>query len=306
MAHMRRRSSHIAPSPAPAFADDSRPSPLLGRTPRLGGGGGGARAGAGVAASPSLGFGGAGNLRSVPKDPHAAPTAQEVTARVLSVALRILRTPRALAALGWIALVWWASSYVRAHSHDLSQRPVHPRLLPLIRHSGNAIQYLSPDLGSKVKSWHDYQVNNDPSRPLSPEELEAASRHTYHPNGLLLVNPKGRHPIHLLIEDAERKWKEKVARQSRTLSEAVREYKRRHRRNPPKGFDDWCDACFSRSVCWALEADVERPAQVGVLRGAQRPVARRVRPDQPRPRASLGSVRLLDQLTLTRNSRTCS
>ncbi|GAA5910466.1 hypothetical protein JCM8208_004485 [Rhodotorula glutinis] len=270
MSHMRRRSSHMGPSP-----DEPRASPLVGRTPRVGGGGGTTSTGTStrVPPSPSLGFGGAGTLRSAQRDPNQAPSAQEVVGRIASVILRILRTPRALTALVWLTLMWIASSYVRENAHHLSQRPVHPRLLPFIRHSGTALEYLSPDLGSRVKSWHDDQVKNDPNRPLTPAELEAASRHTFHPNGLLLVNPKGRHPIHLLIEDAERKWKDKVARQSKTLGEAVREYKRRHRRNPPKGFDDWWAFCEEHNIQlrdeydqinhdlaphWALEAHDSR------------------------------------------------
>jgi predicted metal-dependent peptidase len=52
--------------------------------------------------------------------------------------------------------------------------------------------------------------------------------------------PKGiHHPIHDLVANATRDWEAKVARQSKTLEEAVREYRRRHNRNPPKGFDDW-------------------------------------------------------------------
>lgn len=63
--------------------------------------------------------------------------------------------------------------------------------------------------------------------------------HTFHPNGLLLVNPRGRHPIHVLIEQAEKKWRALLKRQSTTLDEAVQEYKRRYKRNPPKGFEAW-------------------------------------------------------------------
>lgn len=47
------------------------------------------------------------------------------------------------------------------------------------------------------------------------------------------------HPIHALIQNATEKWNNLVARQSKTLPEAVAEYKRRYNRNPPKGFDDW-------------------------------------------------------------------
>lgn len=98
---------------------------------------------------------------------------------------------------------------------------------------------ISPAYGSRIKDWHDYQVHNNPNRKLTDEEIEARAQHTFHPNGLLLVNPRGRHPISVLIERAEKRWKDKVAKQSRTLGEAVAEYKRRYRRNPPRGFDDW-------------------------------------------------------------------
>lgn len=56
-----------------------------------------------------------------------------------------------------------------------------------------------------------------------------------------------RHPIHDLINNATREWEAKLARQSKTLVEAVREYKRRYNRNPPKGFDKWCVPRCQRS-----------------------------------------------------------
>jgi hypothetical protein len=50
--------------------------------------------------------------------------------------------------------------------------------------------------------------------------------------------------VGLLTLDICRTFREtKLARQSRTLEEAVREYKRRHGRNPPKGFDKWYAHC---------------------------------------------------------------
>lgn len=64
-------------------------------------------------------------------------------------------------------------------------------------------------------------------------------KHKFLDNGLLIVNPEARHPILDLIEYGERQWKEKVDRQSKTLEEGVREYKRRYGRKPPKGFDLW-------------------------------------------------------------------
>jgi hypothetical protein len=47
------------------------------------------------------------------------------------------------------------------------------------------------------------------------------------------------HPIPRLMEEAEEKFIKKLGGQSKTLKDAVMEYKRRYRRPPPKGFDAW-------------------------------------------------------------------
>ncbi|KAG8682612.1 capsule-associated protein CAP1, partial [Ceratobasidium sp. 394] len=47
------------------------------------------------------------------------------------------------------------------------------------------------------------------------------------------------HPIPRLMLAAHRKHKGMLARQSATLSEAVKEYERRYGRQPPRGFDEW-------------------------------------------------------------------
>ena len=58
--------------------------------------------------------------------------------------------------------------------------------------------------------------------------------------GLLKVDPESQlHPIYQLIRDGRDKWDEKVARQSKTLKEAVSEYRKRYKRAPPRGFDKW-------------------------------------------------------------------
>ncbi|KAG6908851.1 hypothetical protein DXG01_003017 [Tephrocybe rancida] len=63
--------------------------------------------------------------------------------------------------------------------------------------------------------------------------------HTYRDDGILEVNPDGGHPIFELIELANARWKSKLSRASKTLDEAVREYTKRYKRRPPKGFDKW-------------------------------------------------------------------
>lgn len=79
----------------------------------------------------------------------------------------------------------------------------------------------------------------------TPEE-ELTTPHTFHSNGHLIVEPVASfdappapHPILTLIKRAERQWNRKVAKQSRTLKDAVLEYRRRYNRNPPRGFDKW-------------------------------------------------------------------
>jgi beta-1,2-xylosyltransferase len=47
------------------------------------------------------------------------------------------------------------------------------------------------------------------------------------------------HPILGLLRDGETKWKDMVAKQSKTLEQAVEVYKERWGRQPPKGFDKW-------------------------------------------------------------------
>lgn len=52
-------------------------------------------------------------------------------------------------------------------------------------------------------------------------------------------NANLQHPIPALMEAAEEVYRQKLDRQSKTLDQAVKEYKRRYKRPPPKGFDAW-------------------------------------------------------------------
>jgi hypothetical protein len=79
-----------------------------------------------------------------------------------------------------------------------------------------------------------------PIRAAAPPPPDSAlPAHTWRKDGLLEVNMDGRHPIFDLIERAEAEWDAKLRRQSRSLDEAVAEYRRRYGRSPPKGFDRW-------------------------------------------------------------------
>jgi hypothetical protein len=48
------------------------------------------------------------------------------------------------------------------------------------------------------------------------------------------------HPVYELIQRGKQAWKLKVEKQSKTLKDAVSEYRQRYKMEPPKGFDIWC------------------------------------------------------------------
>lgn len=56
------------------------------------------------------------------------------------------------------------------------------------------------------------------------------------------------HPIHQLITKAEREFDTLRSRQSRTLSEAIKEYRRRYKVPPPPNFDKWYELAKERDV----------------------------------------------------------
>jgi hypothetical protein len=73
-------------------------------------------------------------------------------------------------------------------------------------------------------------VPTDPSSTTEQLQLLKPTR---------LTGSVAEHPIPHLMDDAERRFRALLSRQSRSLGAAVKEYKRRYGRNPPKGFDEW-------------------------------------------------------------------
>jgi hypothetical protein len=153
----------------------------------------------------------------------------------LDVVKRVLRSKRVVVTLLVVSSLSLFALFAGAGSNAIKHTPIRSALAPILRKSGQLLKGVAPAAGHRVEDY----LTDDPNRPRTPEELEAMKEHTFHPNGLLLVNPLGRHPIHVLMERAQKEWDAKVARQSKTLEEAVAEYKTRYHRNPPKGFDDW-------------------------------------------------------------------
>lgn len=86
----------------------------------------------------------------------------------------------------------------------------------------------------KAAGAHIHHVGHPPIIGMDP-----ATAHRYRDDGLLQINPRGPHPIYELVARAEKEWKAKNERASKTLNDAVAEYKRRYGRAPPLGFDKW-------------------------------------------------------------------
>lgn len=63
------------------------------------------------------------------------------------------------------------------------------------------------------------------------------------------------HPILPLLETARDKEANLISRQSSTLSQAVQEYRRRYRQEPPKGFDKWWSFAKARNHTLVDEYD---------------------------------------------------
>ncbi|GAA94535.1 glycosyltransferase family 90 protein [Mixia osmundae IAM 14324] len=98
----------------------------------------------------------------------------------------------------------------------------------------------------------------------SIENLDRLVSRQGRPNGLFYDAKKGhlllparlpRHPVRELIEHGKKEWADKVARQSRTLEQAVAEYMKRYGRNPPRGFDLWWNYAKENHVILKDEYD---------------------------------------------------
>ncbi|EIW70562.1 beta-1,2-xylosyltransferase 1 [Tremella mesenterica] len=87
------------------------------------------------------------------------------------------------------------------------------------------------------------------SDPDFDDEFSEASNDTR-------IMPQGlTHPIIGLLRDGERKWKERMERQSKTLEQAVQVYIDKWGRQPPKGFDHWWTFAQNKNVLLPDEYD---------------------------------------------------
>ncbi|KAE8383642.1 putative capsule-associated protein CAP1 [Aspergillus bertholletiae] len=83
-----------------------------------------------------------------------------------------------------------------------------------------------------------FEANPLPSsHPLSPSV--APPNPIEPPQGRQAIHPNNVHPVASLIQDAEQEFDHVRSRQSKTLADAVNEYRRRYNMHPPPHFDKW-------------------------------------------------------------------
>ncbi|KAI5481828.1 capsular associated protein, glycosyltransferase family 90 protein [Pseudohyphozyma bogoriensis] len=92
-------------------------------------------------------------------------------------------------------------------------------------------------------------------------KLKARSKHALRDvgkrkDGRIVVVEGEEHPIGALMDRAREKWDALKDRQSKTFKEAVAEYIRRHKRKPPKGFDQWYAFAKANNVLLIDEFDL--------------------------------------------------
>lgn len=80
-------------------------------------------------------------------------------------------------------------------------------------------------------------------------------KHYYRPDGHIDVNFEAAHPIFELISRADKAWGVKHEKASKTLDQAVSEYRKRYNRPPPLGFDKWWEYVQQHRVLLPDEYD---------------------------------------------------
>jgi len=96
---------------------------------------------------------------------------------------------------------------------------------------------------------------NANSQPSITHEKDWATVSTRFPSADERKGGFAEHPIPKLMEEAEEQFRKKLGGQSKTLKDAVVEYKRRYLRDPPKGFDEWWNFAQKHKVKMVDEYD---------------------------------------------------
>ncbi|KAJ3736583.1 capsular associated protein [Lentinula guzmanii] len=90
-----------------------------------------------------------------------------------------------------------------------------------------------------------------PARSSLTSHISSAEASSAHPSTLTYST----HPITRMMKEAEERFQAKIERQSKTLPQAIEEYKRRYGMSPPKGFDAWWEFAQKNEVVLVDEYD---------------------------------------------------
>jgi hypothetical protein len=100
-----------------------------------------------------------------------------------------------------------------------------------------------------------YYLRNDPNLPESLSSSLLYEHHAHEDNPPLLPHSSLTHPIHQLITKADSDFQTVLSRQSRSLPDAVAEYRRRYKIPPPPNFDKWYAFATRKNVVLTDEYD---------------------------------------------------
>lgn len=96
-----------------------------------------------------------------------------------------------------------------------------------------------------------YVASSAPDAPSQVPDVVSQRKWSLRFPSLPLFRPKIQpiiHPIPKLMSTAQANFKAQLKRQSTTLPQAVKEYRRRYGRDPPKGFDAWWEFAKQNGV----------------------------------------------------------
>lgn len=102
-----------------------------------------------------------------------------------------------------------------------------------------------------LRGW-EYTLSNAARKKISSKREKRPNKKLYTTESateqILAEGKRTTHPIEHLMKVNKERWDKLLARQSKTLEDAVREYKRRYKRLPPKGFDKWWEYAQENEV----------------------------------------------------------
>lgn len=125
----------------------------------------------------------------------------------------------------------------------------------------SSVEAYHRDLDRLRRIYPHYVKGQSPTEILVDNDINVFNStiddHFFAPTGHLQISndSSSPHPIPLLLALGEKKWEQLLARQSRTLEQAVEEYKRRYHRQPPLGFDIWWDFAMAHKLVLPDEYD---------------------------------------------------